>query len=190
MGGDRDSLPRLETERLLLRPPRADDVSGIHEAIADPEVMRFIGRGETGTVSDALAQIERMRQAWDEDGFGRFIVVRKPDGTLLGRVGLLAWDPGSWRSGLRAEIGERAEVELGWSIVRRAWGSGYATEAAVAVRDWALREVRPRRLISLIHPDNERSVRVAAKLGERYERTITTDRGMPAELWALPGEER
>ena len=152
--------------------------------------MRFIGRGETGTAADALAQIERIRQQWVEDGFGRFMVVRKDDGVLLGRVGLLAWDPAGWRSGLRSEIGERAEVELGWTLVRRAWGLGYATEAAAAVRDWAFREVRPHRLISLIHPDNERSLRVAARLGERYERTITTHLGMPAELWTFPDEDR
>jgi RimJ/RimL family protein N-acetyltransferase len=187
--GEGGSDPRLETDRLLLRPPRAGDVPGVHEAIGDLEVMRYIGRGETGTAADAVAQIERIQQQWVEDRFGRFMVVRKTDGALLGRVGLLAWDPRSWESGLRTEIGERAEIELGWTLVRRAWGFGYATEAAAAVRDWALREVRARRLISLIHPENERSLRVAAKLGERYERTVTTHRGMPAQLWTFPAGE-
>lgn len=175
----------IETERLLLRPPAPGDATAVAETIADPEVMRFIGLGETGDLDDAVEQVEKMRRAWSEDGFGRFIVIRKADRSPLGRVGLLAWDPEAWRSGIRAEIGERAEIELGWTLARRAWGHGYATEAAAAVRDWALREVRPPRLISLIHPENERSLKVARKLGERFDRTITTHRGIPTELWTF-----
>ncbi len=172
----------IETERLLLRLPVPDDAPAVAEAIADAEVMRFIGFGETGTFDTAVEQVESMRRAWSEDGFGRFIVVRKADGARLGRVGLLAWDPSIWRSGIRAEIGERAEIELGWTLSRRAWGCGYATEAAAAARDWAFREVRPMRLISLIHPENERSMRVATKIGEHFEDSITTHRGIAVQL--------
>jgi RimJ/RimL family protein N-acetyltransferase len=175
----------IETKRLLLSPPVSDDAVALAEALADGEVMRFIGLGETGTFDDAVTQVESMRRAWDEDGFGRFIVVRKADDATLGRVGLLSWDPRIWRSGIRVEIGEHAEVELGWTLKRDAWGYGYATEAAAAVRDWALREVRPRRLISLIHPKNERSMRVATKIGEHFECAITTHRGIPAQLWTF-----
>jgi RimJ/RimL family protein N-acetyltransferase len=152
--------------------------------------MRYIGRGETATPLDAIEQVERMTRAWECDGFGRFVVVRAVDSTVIGRVGLLAWDPATWSSGVRSEIGDRAEVELGWTLARHAWGQGYATEAASAARDWALREVRPRRLISLIHPENGRSKGVAAKLGERFEREIRTTRGVPAELWVLPEPPR
>jgi RimJ/RimL family protein N-acetyltransferase len=176
----------IETERLALRLPVAGDAASVAEALADPEVMRFIGTGATGTFTDAVEQVALMRRAWEEDGFGRFIVVRAEDGETLGRVGLLVWDPDAWRSGIRSEIGERAEIELGWTLLRKAWGQGYATEAAVAVRDWAWRRVQPRRLISLIHPENARSVGVATKIGETFETTITTHRGVRCELWALP----
>jgi RimJ/RimL family protein N-acetyltransferase len=175
----------LETERLLLRLPVPEDAEHLFEAFSDPEVMRFIGRGEIADRVQTAEQIDRMLRAWRVDGFGRFAVVRREDGVVLGRVGLLVWDSATWKSGLRSEIGDRAELELGWTLARHAWGHGYATEAAEAVRDWALREVRPPRLVSLIHPDNERSQRVAAKLGERYERTVMTHRGVAAELWAM-----
>lgn len=175
----------LETERLLLRLPEAGDVDDLLEALGDPEVMRYIGRGETADRADAVEQIERMLRGWRADGFGRFAVVRKDDGAVLGRVGVLAWDPRIWKSGTRAEIGDGAEIELGWTLSRHAWGQGYATEAAVAARDWALREVSPRRLISLIHPDNERSKRVAVKIGERFDRLVVTHRGIAAEVWTL-----
>ena len=175
----------IETERLLLRPPIPTDVAAIAVVIGDAGVMQYIGRGETGSLADAEDQVERMSRAWHEDGFGRFIVLRKSDAATLGRVGLLAWDPKIWRSGVRSEIGEDAEIELGWTLARHAWGCGYATEAAEAVRDWAIRDVRPRRLISLIHPDNARSKRVATKIGERFEEAIATHRNIPSELWTF-----
>lgn len=181
---------RIETERLLLRRPVPADAAPLLEGLGDPEVMRYIGRGETGTLLDAIEQVDRMVRAWQADGFGRFVVERAADGAVIARVGLLAWDPVTWSSGVRSEIGDRAEVELGWTLARSAWGLGYATEAARAARDWALAEVRPRRLISLIHPENERSKRVAEKLGERFEHEITTKRGVPAELWVLPEPAR
>ena len=64
--------------------------------------------------------------------------------------------------------------------MRSCWGHGYATEAALALRDWTDR----RRLISLIQHGNDRSVRVAEKLGEHYERDVEV-RGVPTQLFAL-----
>jgi len=111
---------------------------------------------------------------------------RQDTGDFVGRVGILVWDPATWEPGTRHEIGDEAEIELGWTLERAAWGHGFATEAAVAVRDWALREVQPRRLISLIHPENVRSIRVAERIGERYQHDIVTYHGVTAQLWALP----
>ena len=102
--------------------------------------------------------------------------------------GLLVWDPQTWQNGTRSEIGDEAEIELGWTLERAAWGNGFATEAATAVRDWALREVQPRRLISLIHPENVRSIRVAEKIGERYQHDIVMHHGATVQLWALPSQ--
>jgi len=175
----------IETDRLLLRLPTADDAAPLLRQLEDPEVMRYIGHGETGTIEDAIEQVEKMLRAWHDDGFGRFVVVRRADRSLIGRVGLLAWDPATWRNGTRRELGEQAEIELGWTLERAAWGRGYATEAARAVRDWALREVQPRRIISLIHADNSRSARVAERLGARPERDVVTARDVAVQLWSF-----
>jgi len=175
----------IESERLLLRLPAAHDAEAVAEAMADEEVMRFIGLGTTSTFAESRAHLEWMRRAWSEDGFGAFIVVRKADGATLGHVGLFAWDPTSWQPGIRSEIRDRAEIELGWMLSRQAWGFGYASEAAAAARDWALDELRPRRLISLIHPQNERSKRVATKIGEHPESMVTTYLGVPIDLWTF-----
>ena len=89
----------LETERLTLRMLRESDFEAYAEICADPEVMRYIGSGQTGGYDDAVVQIERMRLAWEVDGFGRFVVERKDDGSAIGRVGVLAWDPRDWSCG-------------------------------------------------------------------------------------------
>jgi RimJ/RimL family protein N-acetyltransferase len=175
----------IETDRLLLRLPAAHDAEAVARTMADEEVMRFIGLGKTSTFDESHAHVEWMRRAWSEDGFGAFVVVRKADAATLGHVGLFAWDPATWRPGIRREIGDDAEIELGWMLTRDAWGRGYASEAAAAVRDWALSELRPRRLISLIHPQNDRSTRVATKIGEHFETAVTTYLGVLTELWTF-----
>ena len=175
----------IETERLLLRPPEDGDVAAVYRFVADPEVMRWIGDyGRTGTYADAVERVDRYRRAWATDGFGHLMVVPKDSGDAVGRVGILVWDPRTWQHGTRREIGEAAELELGWTLERGAWGRGFATEAAAAVAEWAFAELQPSRLISLIRPDNVRSLRVAQKLGEHYEHDVTVD-GAAVQLWSL-----
>jgi RimJ/RimL family protein N-acetyltransferase len=175
----------IETERLLLRKPRLDDADALLEAYSDPETMRYIGDGSTTDLDGVRVAIAKWLARWDADGLGQFAVERRDDGRVVGRVGFLVWDRERWQPGTRAEFGARAEVELGWTLVRAHWGHGYATEAALACRDWALDELGLQRLVSLIMHGNERSVRVAEKLGERYERDITTSHGTPTRLFAL-----
>jgi ribosomal-protein-alanine N-acetyltransferase len=167
----------IETERLLLRQPRAEDAPGLLEAFADPEAMRFIGDGSTTDLAGADEAVGRWLERWDAWGIGMFVVERAEDARVLGRAGFLRWDSETW------EIGG-SETELGWGLAREHWGRGYATEAAVALRDWALAERGLTRLISLIQPANLRSIRVAEKLGERYERDVEV-RDLPTRLYSL-----
>ena len=167
----------IQTERLVLRKPRVDDAEALLEAVGDPETMRYIGDGSTTDLEGARGALQKWLVRWDESGIGQFVVERREDGRFVGRAGFLVWDPAIWRP---CALDGRAEVEIGWTIVRSQWGRGYATEAALALRDWTDRA----RLISLIQHGNERSVRVAEKLGERYERDVDV-RGVPTRLYAL-----
>jgi RimJ/RimL family protein N-acetyltransferase len=173
----------IQTERLLLRLPEPRDVDGLAEALGDPEVVRYLS-GVTRSRDETLDVIDRMLGHWDRYGSGLFSIERQEDGAVLGRVGFLVWDPQTWEHGLRAELDGPLETEIGWTLARRHWGRGYATEAALAARDWAHRELAPPRLISLIHPENLRSQRVSEKLGQHYERDIETANGPTAQLWS------
>jgi RimJ/RimL family protein N-acetyltransferase len=173
---------RIETERLVLRKPRLDDADAAAEHLTDPEVMRYIGvGGATIPREDCAAVVQRWLDRWDANGFGQFAVERREDGRFLGRLGLLVWDGTDWtQSTMHDAVDPR--VELGWTLAREHWGHGYATEGAAAVRDWALGELRVDPLVSIIHPDNAASARVALRLGAVPGEAIDTAYG-PAVLW-------
>ena len=153
--------------------PRLDDAAALVEAVSDPETMQYIGDGSTTDVAGARRAIGKWLDRWEESGIGQFLVERKDDGRFVGRAGFLVWDPSAW------EPAPSGETEIGWTLARSQWGNGYATEAARALLDWTERP----RLISLIQHGNERSVRVAEKIGERYERDVVV-RGVQTRLYA------
>lgn len=174
----------IETERLVLRKPRLEDTPDLAVAYADPEVVRYLGDGSTSTPAQVEQGIAFWLERWEENGVGLFSMERREDGRVIGRSGFLVWDGDTWEVGSFAEAGARAEVELGWMVAREHWGQGYATEAALAMRDWGIAERGFTRLISIIRPGNDRSVRVAEKIGERYERDIVPW-GWPTRLYSL-----
>jgi RimJ/RimL family protein N-acetyltransferase len=161
---------RLETDRLLLRLPEPADVEGYATVFGDPETVAFLGLG-VQTSEEVAIGIERMRRHWERYGVGLFTVVRKEDERLLGRVGFLMWDPKRWVSAFREDLdGDDLETEIGWTLGSGHWGRGYATEASIACRDWALDDLGLTRLVSVIAPENTASIRVAEKIGETLER--------------------
>jgi len=180
---DAPAPPRLETERLILRAPVPEDADPLAPMYADPEVMRYLGDGRTLTREETGRSVNRMIESWKADGFGLCTTVRKEDGVVIGRVGLIVWNPETWQT-TRASSEGPTELEVGYTIGRPYWGQGYATEAAGAARDFALEHLGARRLIALIIHGNEASENVAQKLGFEYERDVRFGR-RDAKLFAL-----
>jgi RimJ/RimL family protein N-acetyltransferase len=179
-------MTELTTERLVLRLPRLEDAEPLLALYTDPEAMRFIGGVHPEAAADPTYVVRQWLQRWEANGLGHFVVVRREDGAVLGRTGLVVWDTRDWRIKNASEAGEHAQPELGWAFVRAHWGHGYATEAARAVRRWVREEVELERLISVIAPDNLRSRRVAEKLGcTQAEAVVLADAG-PAVVWEHP----
>ncbi len=152
-----------ETDRLVLRPFELSDLDALTPILADPEVMRFSVSGPwsrertlrflQGCVADYA------EERW---GFGLWAVVHKRDAQLIGYCGLSRF----------ADVDGVAEVEIGFRLAPEYWGRGLATEAVRAVRDYAFEHLGMRRLISMIEPENSRSIRVAEKAGMVREKEI------------------
>jgi len=161
----------VETERLVLRPFREDDLDPYVEMVGDPDVMRFIGDGHTYDREEAWLGIAQMLGHWQLRGFGLWAVEERSSGGLVGRTGL--YNPEGWPG-----------IEVGWLLARSCWGCGYATEAGRASLEYAWHELGADHVVSLIYPDNTASIRVAERLGETYERTITR-RDKPVSIYGI-----
>jgi RimJ/RimL family protein N-acetyltransferase len=149
------------TERLLLRPWQPADRDLFAAVNADPEVMRYVGEGRPLTRAQSDELLDAIQAHWERHGFGLWCAALDddPDG-CIGFVGLAI--PSFLPAVLPA-------VEVGWRLARAAWGRGLATEGARASLDHAFGALGLESVISVIDPDNRRSIRVAEKLGMRYE---------------------
>lgn len=148
----------LETPRLVLRDKRPADFEFIASLYADPDVMRWIGDGRTFARDEVEARFARVLEIESAPGHERWdafkILERKSDGVALGQAGTL-----------RCEIDGLPEVEIGWWLAPFAWGHGYATEAALALRDYAFATLALDHLSVVLLPVNLRSVAVARRIG-------------------------
>jgi RimJ/RimL family protein N-acetyltransferase len=146
----------LQTQRLDLARPSPDQIDALHAMNGDPEVMRFI-TGNAETRDETLAMVQRMALRWDGWGYGWFQLTLRETGETIGLAGVghINHDPDQ-------------PVEIGWRLQRRAWGKGYASEAAREVLRWAFDEKAFDELLSVANPDNTASTGIMKKLGMRY----------------------
>jgi RimJ/RimL family protein N-acetyltransferase len=168
---------QLETPRLILRPPRLEDLDGWSAMMADEETAHHIG----GVASREVCwrQLMTMIGSWHALGFAMFTVIEKGTGRWVGRVG--PWQPQGWPG-----------TEVGWAIVRDYWGKGYAGEAAAATIDWAVKELGWSDIIHSIAPANVASQRVAEKLGSRNRgagRLPDPFADHPIDIWGQTADE-
>jgi RimJ/RimL family protein N-acetyltransferase len=132
---------QLETDRLLLRMWREEDFEPYAKICEDADVMRYLG-GKPFNRLEAWRQFAYLIGHWHLRGYGHWAVEEKATGSLVGRIGFL--NPAGWPG-----------FEIGWTLGRESWGKGY--------------ELDKDHVISLIHPENRASIRVAERLGEKPE---------------------
>ncbi|MGH7154917.1 MAG: GNAT family N-acetyltransferase [Acetobacteraceae bacterium] len=145
--------PGFTTARLVLRPREMTDLEACVAMDRDPEVTRFVAGPWRDPLVHRAFVAERINFAFPP-GMGYW--------SILSADGFLGWI-------LLAPLDLRGpEIEIGWRLVRRGWGLGYATEAARPVLAHALGALELPLVVADIDPDNRASVKVVRKLGLRY----------------------
>jgi ribosomal-protein-alanine N-acetyltransferase len=180
---DGQDMPRVivETARLIVREWVLDDAEDAFVLYGDPAV--------TATLPDAMRRVSReTTRAWlagmerqqaadpTPEGLGLWAVVERASGRVVGGAQLQ-----------QARINGQEQVELGYHLARAAWGNGYATEVASALRAYGFETLGLRRIVGVVLPDNHASRRVPEKIGMHPEGLGDYD-GFPVEV--LAAEQR
>ncbi|HEV8536112.1 MAG TPA: GNAT family N-acetyltransferase [Candidatus Limnocylindria bacterium] len=149
----------LETERLVIRPYRDGDAAGLHDVFGSPEVMRWTPSPPSKDVAETAQRLARTMAFTERQppGLGLWALDLRASGEFLGQVGLFPVE------------GKGPDVEVAYELAPRAWGHGYATEAARALIDYGFAEMGLARIVALILADNTRSRRVAEKCAMTLE---------------------
>jgi RimJ/RimL family protein N-acetyltransferase len=165
----------LETSRLILRSFQDEDIGRLAGLMANRDFMRFSLGPYTREQTQGMLQ---KFLSWNQAGLpSQFAVIFRGNNELIGYCGFLHW-----------HLDGADEVEIGYRLHPDYWNRGLATEAARAVREHAFRDLILTKVISLIHPDNVASRRVAEKNGMKIERE-TIFRGFPTQVFAITREE-
>ena len=170
------ACPTLETENLILRPFKDDDVDDYFGVLDSPEVRRWLHIPESLDRSDAWQQMAWFVGQWELRGTGHWALEEKKSGQFVGRAGLHRPERHDWPG-----------VEVGWLLHPDYWGRGYATEAGGAAVRYGFEDLQVDKLFSCILPENHRSQAVAKRLGFEFleERVLAFFPKLPHGIWVL-----
>jgi len=147
----------LETTRLTLREIGDDDLDFLADMLGDAQVMRFYPKPLSR--DESAAWLDRQKARYAADGHGLWLAVERASGRPVGQVGLVMQSI--------ADVSGSPIPEIGYLLHRAYWGLGYATEAALGVREYAFGRRHYPAVISLVRPENAPSQAVARRLGMR-----------------------
>lgn len=150
-----------ETERLIFREFEPSDAKDLNRIYNDAKTMRFLG-APSETIEIEREHLQRhIENYYRKYGFGLWAAILKENNRLIGRCGLLY-----------QEIEGAADLEIAYLFDSNYWGKGFATEAAAMLVELGFQRFGFERIVAFINPQNAASVRVAEKVGLKYEKDI------------------
>ncbi|MBF5060208.1 GNAT family N-acetyltransferase [Candidatus Neptunochlamydia vexilliferae] len=144
----------LETKRLIIRDFSEEDLDALAPILGDPQVMEYSMTGPLSREDTSTCLQKRIFQHYQEHGYGLWALISKETSQLIGFAGPI-----------HQEVDGEKCVEIGYRLAPSEWGEGLATKAVIAIRDYAIKELKLDKLIAIIEPTNIRSTRVAEKAG-------------------------
>ena len=172
------TAPTLETERLILRAFRTEDLDAHAATLGNEEVMRHIG-GKPLNREDSWRRLLSGIGMWSTIGMGPWAVELKADGRMIGHCGFFQFH----REMVPLILGE---PEMGWIFDRTVHGQGIAFEACSAALDWAEREIAAETYPAIIDLENAPSMKLAERLGF-VRQDDATYHDAPIGLFRRPG---
>jgi [ribosomal protein S5]-alanine N-acetyltransferase len=150
----------IETERLILRKFTVDDAAFMLEILNTPTWLRFIGDRNVRTLEEAENYLLNGNiRSYREYGFGFYVVVIKETQELIGICGIVK------REGLE-------DVDIGFAFFQKFMGKGYGYESASAVLNYALNDLKIKRIVAIVDPENVVSIALIKKIGMQFEKMI------------------
>jgi RimJ/RimL family protein N-acetyltransferase len=171
---------KVETERLILRELDLSDDLNIFELDADPDVHQFLGNKPIETIEQARQTVDFIRQQYQTHGIGRWAVIEKATKAFLGWAGLkLITVPINNKTGF---------YDLGYRFIRKYWGMGYATEAAIASLHYGFEQLALTEIYGMAHINNISSQKVLQNVGLKYIETFDFE-GAPHYWYKILGKD-
>lgn len=165
---------QLLTDRLRLRPYRANDATAMFAVFGDPEVMRYSMSGADPSVESTQARIQKLMDHQVSFGFSLWVVEDRSTGAILGDCGL-------------KQLEEGPEIEVGYRFAKPHWGRGYASEAAAASVRYGFGALGLTRIVAVVEPPNVASRKVLEKIGLEYQ-CLAHYYGRPMSYFAVDRE--
>lgn len=166
----------IETERLIIRPFKMEDIDPSYMMNLDKEVSKYTGDGGVVSKKEIERRItQNVFGDYKKYGFGRLAVELKDENKFIGFTGL-------------KYLEDMDEVELGYRFMKKYWGQGIATEAGKACLDLAFNTLDLNKVIAMVLPENIASIRVLEKLNFEYENDIMED-NLLIEIYTLIKEK-
>jgi RimJ/RimL family protein N-acetyltransferase len=157
----------LETDRLRLRRLALVDADFILRLLNEPSFIEYIGDKGVRTSDDARSYLLNGPIAsYEKFGFGLYLVELMESGAPVGMCGLLKRDV-------------LEDVDIGYALIPEFWSKGYALESVSAVMSYASKVLGLKRVVAVVNPDNQSSIRLLEKLGFRFERMVRLSDGGP-----------
>jgi ribosomal-protein-alanine N-acetyltransferase len=145
----------IETERLIIREITPKDIEGMFELESDPEVLKYLGNKPLKTLEEVTARIAFIRQQYIDHGIGRWAMIEKHTGNFVGWTG--------FKFVTETRNGHTNYHDLGYRMIQRYWGKGYATEAAKACMGYGIDQLKLNPIYASTEFDNKASINVLIK---------------------------
>lgn len=168
-------LPGIETERLTFRLLQESDFEEWLPLFEAEQVARFLGLDES-LEKEVLCQkwFDKVFHRYENDLGGMNVLVDKVSHKMVGQCGLLI-----------QEIENEICMEIGYSVLPKYWGIGYASEAAQMCKEQGFKQGFTDVLISMVHVNNKASEMVAKKNGMTWQKMVNPKTLNPMNIFSI-----